>query len=69
MAVVSLLGWLWHHAPSGFVYVILLFVMLRLPHPRATHEENSLGRARIAVALITLAVFLLCFEPFPISIS
>jgi membrane-associated protease RseP (regulator of RpoE activity) len=69
MAVVSVLGWLWHHAPSGFVYVILLFVMLRLPHPRATHEEASLGRARIVVALVTLVVFLLCFEPFPLSIN
>jgi membrane-associated protease RseP (regulator of RpoE activity) len=69
VAVVSALGWLWHHAPSGFVYVILLFIMLRLPHPRATHEEHSLGRARLLVALATLVVFLLCFEPFPISIS
>jgi membrane-associated protease RseP (regulator of RpoE activity) len=69
MAVVSVLGWVWHHAPSGFVYVVLLFVMLRLPHPRATHEETSLGRARLAVALATLAVFLLCFEPFPLSIT
>ncbi|MFL6229884.1 MAG: site-2 protease family protein [Pyrinomonadaceae bacterium] len=69
MAVVSALGWLWHHAPSGFVYVVLLFIMLRLPHPRAMHEEASLGRVRVFVALATLAVFLLCFEPFPVSIT
>jgi membrane-associated protease RseP (regulator of RpoE activity) len=69
VVVVSALGWLWHHAPSGFVYVILLFVMLRLPHPRPAHEEPSLGFARVVVALVTLAVFLLCFEPFPVSIT
>ncbi|MDT7542009.1 MAG: hypothetical protein QOE33_1913 [Acidobacteriota bacterium] len=69
MALVATLGWLWHHAPGGFIYVVLLFVLLRLPHPRAVREEASLGRARIAVALITLAVFLLSFEPFPLSIN
>ncbi|MDT7604780.1 MAG: hypothetical protein QOF61_2777 [Acidobacteriota bacterium] len=69
MAALAVLGWLWHHAPSGFVYVILLFVMLRLPHPRAAREEDSLGRARILIAVVTLAVFLLCFEPFPLSIN
>ncbi|HEX8161567.1 MAG TPA: site-2 protease family protein [Pyrinomonadaceae bacterium] len=69
MLALAVLGWLWHHAPGGFVYAVLLFVMLRLPHPRATHEEATLGRARLAVAWLTLAVFLLCFEPFPLSIG
>jgi membrane-associated protease RseP (regulator of RpoE activity) len=69
MLALAVLGWLWHHAPGGFVYAVLLFVMLRLPHPRATTEEASLGRARIVVAWLTLAVFLLCFEPFPLSIN
>jgi membrane-associated protease RseP (regulator of RpoE activity) len=69
MLALAALGWMWHHAPGGFVYAVLLFIMLRLPHPRATTEETSLGRARIVVAWLTLAVFLLCFEPFPLSIS
>jgi hypothetical protein len=69
MTLVATLGWLWHHAPGGFLYVVLLFVLLRLPHPRAVREEPSLGRARIIVALVTLAVFLLSFEPFPLSIN
>ncbi|MFN2480176.1 MAG: site-2 protease family protein [Pyrinomonadaceae bacterium] len=69
MLALAVLGWLWHHAPGGFVYAVLLFVMLRLPHPRATHEEATLGRARLLVAWLTLAIFLLCFEPFPLSIS
>jgi membrane-associated protease RseP (regulator of RpoE activity) len=69
MTLVAALGWLWHHAPGGFLYVVLLFVLLRLPHPRVMHEEPTLGRARIAVAVLTLAVFLLSFEPFPLSIN
>jgi membrane-associated protease RseP (regulator of RpoE activity) len=69
MLAVATLGWLWHHAPGGFVYALLLLIMLRLPHPRAVHEEDSLGRARIIVAWLTLAVFVLSFEPFPLSIN
>src|SRR5207245_2728505 len=26
MAVISVLGWMWHHSPSGFVYVVLLAI-------------------------------------------
>lgn len=69
VCALAALGWLWHHAPGSFVYAALLFVMLRVPHPRALHEEHSLGGARAAVAWLTLVVFLLSFEPFPISIS
>jgi membrane-associated protease RseP (regulator of RpoE activity) len=68
MLAVAVLGWLWHHAPGGFVYAALLFVMLRVPHPQVVHEGDALGRARLAVAALTLLVFLLSFEPFPVSI-
>ncbi|HZH91780.1 MAG TPA: site-2 protease family protein [Pyrinomonadaceae bacterium] len=69
MAFVAALGWHWHNSPGGFLYAILLFVMLRLPHPQAVDELSPLGRARSLVALLTLAVFLLCFVLFPITIS
>ena len=68
MTALAVLGWLWHHAPGGFVYAVLLFVMLRVPHPQVVHEADPLGRARLGVAALTLLVFLLSFEPFPISI-
>ena len=68
MLAVAILGWLWHHAPGGFVYAALLFVMLRVPHPQVMHEEDPLGRTRLAITALTLLVFLLSFEPFPISI-
>lgn len=69
MALLAALGWQWHNSPGGFLYAILLFVMLRVPHPQAEDEREPLGGARTLVALLTLAVFLLCFVLFPISIS
>ena len=69
MCALAFLGWRWHGAPSGFVYAVLLFVMLRVRHPQAEDERAPLGRARLVVALCTLAVFLLCFELFPLTIT
>jgi membrane-associated protease RseP (regulator of RpoE activity) len=69
MALLAVLGWHWHNSPGGFLYAILLLIMLRVPHPRAEDELAPLGRARAFVALITLTVFLLCFVLFPITIS
>ena len=69
MALLAVLGWHWHNSPGGFLYAILLFVMLRVPHPQALDEFTPLGRARSLVALLTLTVFLLCFVLFPITIS
>jgi membrane-associated protease RseP (regulator of RpoE activity) len=69
MALIAVLGWYWHNSPGGFLYAILLFVMLRVPHPQALDERTPLGRARSLVALLTLTVFLLCFVLFPITIS
>lgn len=69
MSLVAVLGFLWHGSPSGFVYAILLFVMLRLRHPQADDERQTLGRARTIVAAFTLLVFLLSFEFFPLTIT
>ncbi|MDQ2921184.1 MAG: hypothetical protein M3R52_06205, partial [Acidobacteriota bacterium] len=68
MAAIALLGYFWHRSPSGFLYTILLGIMLRVSHP-APVEWNPLGRARIIVAIITLIVFALSFWPFPITIT
>ena len=68
MAVISVLGWFWHGSPSGFVYVILLAVMLRVRHPQPEQME-PLGAMRVAIGIVTLIVFALCFLPFPITIT
>jgi membrane-associated protease RseP (regulator of RpoE activity) len=69
MVALAPLGWLWHGVPSGFLYVVLLFIMLRLPHPQPVDEADALGKARSAVALTTLLVFILSFIPFPLTIK
>ena len=68
MLALAPLGWFWHGVPSGFLYVVLLFIMLRLPHPQPLDERDALGPARTLVALATLLVFALSFLPFPITI-
>ncbi|MFN2578899.1 MAG: site-2 protease family protein [Pyrinomonadaceae bacterium] len=68
MAVTSVLGWMWHGSPSGFVYLVLLAIMLRVRHPQP-EEMEPLGLARIFIGILTLIVFALCFLPFPITIN
>jgi len=68
MLALAPLGWLWHGVPSGALYVILLFIMLRVPHPQPLDERDPLGAARNLVALLTLLVFALSFLPFPLTV-
>jgi membrane-associated protease RseP (regulator of RpoE activity) len=67
-AVLAILGFYWHHSPSGFLYTVLLAVMLRVPHPAPAVLE-PLGAKRILIAILSLLVFILCFWPFPITIT
>jgi membrane-associated protease RseP (regulator of RpoE activity) len=67
-AILAVLGYWWHHSPSGFLYTVLLAVMLRIPHP-APHVMEPLGTKRTIIAILTLLVFILSFWPFPITIT
>lgn len=68
MAVLAVLGFLWHGSPSGFLYTVLLGVMLKVRHPQPEVME-PLGTSRLLIAVVTLIVFALCFWPFPITIT
>lgn len=68
VALLALLGFWWHGSPSGFLYTVLLGIMLKVRHP-APPVMEALGTKRILIALLTLLVFALCFLPFPITIS
>ncbi len=68
MAALAFLGFWWHGSPSGFLYAVLLAVMMKVPHPQPAVME-PLGTKRIVIAIVTLIVFALCFLPFPITIS
>ena len=68
VVVLALLGFWWHGSPSGFLYAVLLAVMMKVPHPAPAVME-PLGTKRIAIGILTLVVFALCFWPFPITIT
>jgi membrane-associated protease RseP (regulator of RpoE activity) len=68
LAVLAVLGFVWYGSPSGFLYTVLLAIMLRVGHPQPEGLE-SLGPVRTWVAIVTLIVFALCFWPFPITIT
>ncbi|HVQ40481.1 MAG TPA: site-2 protease family protein [Pyrinomonadaceae bacterium] len=68
MVAIALLGYFWHGSPSGFLYTILLGIMLRVRHP-APEQMEPLGAKRIIVGIITLIVFALSFVPFPLTLT
>lgn len=68
MTTLAILGWLWYSSPSGFLYAVLLAVILRVRHPQVMNESEPLDRTRLLVALLTLMVFVLSFLPFPIKL-
>jgi len=68
MATLAVLGFWLHGSPSGFLYAVLLGIMMRIPHPQP-YTMEPLGTKRIVIAILTLIVFILCFWPFPITIT
>ena len=68
VALMAVIGYVWYGSPSGFLYTVLLAVMLRVRHPAPQHWE-PLGNKRIALGVITLIVFALSFVPFPITMT
>jgi membrane-associated protease RseP (regulator of RpoE activity) len=66
--VLALSGFWWHGSPSGFLYTVLLGIMMKVPHPEPALME-PLGTKRMVIAILTLIVFALCFLPFPITIT
>ena len=68
MALMAVLGFVWYGSPSGFLYTVLLAVMLKVRHP-APEEWEPLGSARVVIGVITLIVFALSFVPFPITLT
>ena len=68
VSVLAVLGFWWHGSPSGFLYAVLLGIMMKVPHPQPAVME-PLGTKRILIAIVTLIVFVLCFWPFPITIT
>jgi membrane-associated protease RseP (regulator of RpoE activity) len=55
-----------HQPPVYMLWTLVLLFLMKVGHPPVS-EEEPLGRARIALAIFSVLVFLLCFMPFPIT--
>ena len=64
----SLLGWFLYSSPSGFLFAVLLGVMLRVRHPEPL-DDAPLDAKRKLIAVLTVLIFVLCVTPFPIQIK
>jgi membrane-associated protease RseP (regulator of RpoE activity) len=67
IGILAALGFWLYRSPSGFLFAVLLGIMMRVKHPEPPVME-PLGTKRIVIAIVTLLVFALCFWPFPIAI-
>src|SRR5215813_4444097 len=68
IGVLAILGFWWHGSPSGFLYFVLLAIMLRVGHPQPL-EMETLGNLRVVIAILTLIIFCLSFYPFPFTLT
>jgi Predicted membrane-associated Zn-dependent proteases 1 len=67
MALFSVAGFYFYNSPSGFLFAILLGVMMRVRHPEPL-DDTPLDFKRKIIALLVLLIFILSFVPFPIQI-
>ena len=68
MLTLSVLGWMYYNSPSGFLFAVILGVMMRVRHPEPLDDAPLDGKRKI-IAVLTLIIFVLCFSPFPIQIK
>jgi membrane-associated protease RseP (regulator of RpoE activity) len=57
-----------HQPPVYLLWTLVLLFLARVGHPPVV-EDEPLGTPRMLLAAFALLVFLVCFMPFPISIS
>jgi membrane-associated protease RseP (regulator of RpoE activity) len=70
MATIAAAVVLTYFSPSWAVWTVLMIVMLVLfgrHHPQAFDEHEPLDRTRTLLALVAVAMFVLCFTPVPIE--
>ena len=67
MLVVTALGFWYYSSPAGILFVVILGIMMRIHHPEPP-DMLPLDKKRIAIAILTFIVFMLCFVPIPIKL-
>lgn len=67
MVLLSVLGMYFYSSPSGLLFAVLLFVMMRVRHPEPL-DDTPLDAKRKVIAALTLLIFILSFVPFPVQV-
>lgn len=65
-AALAVLSIVLNQPPVYLLWTLVLLFLMKVGHPPVL-EEEPLGKARVALAIFALLVFLLCFMPFPIT--
>ncbi|HVF92633.1 MAG TPA: site-2 protease family protein [Blastocatellia bacterium] len=68
VAALAVISIVMYGSPVWLLWTLVLLFLLRAGHPPVI-EEEPLGAARIILAVVAAVVFLLCFMPFPITVS
>jgi membrane-associated protease RseP (regulator of RpoE activity) len=68
VAALSIASMILHRSPIWFLWTVVLAFLTRVGHPPVALDE-PLGLGRTILAALAAAVFLLCFLPFPITVS
>lgn len=68
MAAFSVLGMYLYGSPSGFLFAVILAVMMRVRHPEPL-DTTPLDLRRRLIFVLTLLIFVLSFVPFPVQLG
>ncbi len=67
MSFLATIGFYFYNSPAGFLFAILLGLMMYVPHP-APVDQTPLDLKRKIISLLVLLIFILSFVPFPIHV-
>jgi membrane-associated protease RseP (regulator of RpoE activity) len=65
MAGLAAISYWW---PWWLIWVAI-GLFLRPEHPPTLHDETPIGRRRVILGIVALAIFILCFSPVPIRLE
>jgi membrane-associated protease RseP (regulator of RpoE activity) len=68
-AAIAAIAFTEYNWAGGFIYTIMLTILLMLRHPQVTDETEPLGRSRQVFGFIALIVFILSFMPIPLKMN
>jgi membrane-associated protease RseP (regulator of RpoE activity) len=68
VAALAIVSFFLYDSPIWFLWTLVLAYLLKVGHP-PTYIDEPLGKTRIALAIAAALVFIVCFMPFPITIS